>query len=324
MFDFHGHPIGLNYKNILLKHGKCIVNSRSECDISTEIAGKKVNCCLIPSNMKSILTKDICKIFDDAGWFHIYHRIDGTEDIFNYVRQANEEKWNFVSISIGVKEGDYKLLKKIDDNGYKLTSITIDVALSWQNKVEEMIKYVKKNFPYVYLIVGNGSRPEWIEWLERLNVDCAKLHIGVSAACLTKQLTGFGSTTITDLIKCSGAANNIKIMADGGLTVSENGVIELGGIAKAIRFGADFVCSGSVFSKCIDSPSLLNGYSGNASERSKGHKNHVEGTTVNVKTSGLTIKETIKLVEDSIKSSVSYASGTKISDLKYVDYQIVL
>lgn len=323
MFPFRLEDVALDYKNILLKHGKCIVNSRSECDISTEIAGKRVNSSVICANMPAVLNKDICKLFDDAGWFHIYHRIGGIDDIFNYVVRANNEKWNFVSISVGIKLQDQILLKKIDDAGYKLDSICIDVALSWSNRTEEMIKDIKRNFPNTYLIVGNGDNPSWIQWLENLGVDCAKIGIGVSKSCRTRQFTGFGSSTITDLCRCASAANNIKILHDGGLTVDENNEVLIGDIAKSIRFGSDYQMSGALFKNCLDNPAIKNGYFGNASRKAKGDS-HVEGTHLRVDTNLLTMKEMIKLVEESLKSSVSYAGGTKLYDLRNVDYQIVL
>ncbi len=321
MIDFN--KISLNYNNINLKHRKCIVNSRSKCDITTEIAGKKISCPVFPSNMQTIINKDICKIFDDSIWFHIYHRIGGINDIKEYIKRANEENWYFISPSIGIKQENLELIEWSKSNGYRIDSWTIDIALSWTDNIIPVIDKVKKLYPNSYLIVGFGDNPEWISWLEKLGVDCARINIGVSSACRTRQFVGFGSSTIGDLIKCKNAANKIKICSDGGLTLYKDLEVEIGGIAKAIRFGTDYLCSGSLFSRCIDSPSMKTGYFGNASRNAKGNK-HVEGTCVTVDTNGLTIKEMIKLIEESLKSSVSYAGGNKLSDIKEVDYQIII
>lgn len=312
----------LNYKDIILKHKKCIVDSRNECDISSEIANKKIKCPVICSNMPAILTKDICRLFDDLGWFHIYHRIGGIDDIKNYIIRAHNENWNFKSISVGVKDDTYTLLQDIDNLGFKLDSICIDVALSWQNKTEKLIKWIKTIFPKAYLIVGNGDNPEWIRWLEDLGVNCAKINIGVSRSCRTRQYTGFGSSTITDLIKCKEAAKHIKLMSDGGLTVDENNEVWIGDIAKSIRFGSDFVMSGALFKNCLDNPAIKSGYYGNASKTAKG-TNNVEGAHLHVDTNLLTMKEMIKLIEDSLKSATSYAGSNNIYDIQNVNYQIV-
>jgi len=314
-------PQALNYKNIILKHGKCIVSSRSECDISTTIANKKVAAPVYISNMISVLNHDIVKKFDDNKWFHIWHRIGDYQHIKDYVKWANESNLYFVSISIGIKEQDMDLLKWLKESGYRIDSICIDVAFSYNDIILPIIEYIKNNFPTTYLIVGNGDSTDWILWLEKYGVDAAKINIGVSAACRTKQFTGFGSTTITDLYECS-KVSNIDIICDGGLTV-ENNEVWIGDIAKAIRFGATAVMSGTLFKNCIDSPALTNSYYGNASRKAKGN-NHVEGTILdNIQTNGLTTVELIKLIEESLRSSMSYSGGRVLSDLTKCDYQII-
>jgi GMP reductase len=311
----------LNYENILLKHGKCIVNSRKECNVSTFIAGKKATTPVFCANMPAVINQDICKMFDDAGWFHVYHRLGGYEDIINYVKRANAENWNYVSISIGIKEEDIDLIPMLSI--YRIDAITIDVAFSWQEKIVPIIKYIKTYLPNTCLIVGNGDHPDWIKWLEDLGVDVAKINIGTSKACRTRQYTGFGSTTVTDLEKCANAAKNIKILSDGGITKCATGEPAIGDIAKAIRFGADYVMSGSLFSQCLDSPSIREGYYGNSTPKAKQHSNHVEGAILHIDTNGLTIKEQMKLVEDSLRSSVSYSGGKNLESLRSVDYIII-
>ena len=317
-------PRRTNYENILLKHGKCIVNSRKECDISTYIGNKKIAAPVFPSNMGAVINADICKIFDSSGWFYIFYRTCPIAEVQEFIRRVDDEKWNFLSISIGIRNEDYQLIDWIAEN-YKRDNIyiTIDVALSWQCRVEHMIKYVKDHLPHVYLIVGNGDHPDWIKWLEELNVDAAKVNIGVSKSCRTRQFTGFGSTTVGDLHLMAQAKNKIKIISDGGITKCETGEPAIGDIAKSIRFGADYVCSGFLFSQCIDSPSLKEGYYGNSTAKAKGHNNNIEGTILHTITTGLTIKEQIKLIEDSLRSSVSYSGGNTLNGIKKCDYIII-
>lgn len=305
----------LNYCDIILKHKKSVVGSRAECDITQILGNFKFATAVTISNMKSIQTQDICKKFDARKWFYVYQRIDGPSDILSFVERANKENWRVVSISVGIKTEDIDLLKTIKDRGLRVDFITVDVALSFTDSIKRVIGYIKTNFPNTYLICGNGATSEWVEFLEDLGVDCAKMGIGVSDACRTRQYTGFGSTTVSSLIECVAAAKTIKIMSDGGLTV-RNGEVWVGDIAKSLTLGAHFVMSGSLFSKCIDSPAVVNGYFGNASSAAKGNKVHVEGTTVNIQTNGLTIEEQMNLVEDSLKSSISYSGGTKIEDLR--------
>jgi GMP reductase len=312
----------LHYENIILKHNKSVVESRSECDITQELGNYRFACPVVMSNMKSIQTVDILRKFDQRNWFYVYHRIDGNDDISNFVKLANEENWGCVSISIGIQDSDVALLRYLHGCELGVDFITIDVALSHTDSVKKVIKAAKHYYPDAYLICGNGNTPEWIEFMEEQGVDMVKSFVGVSKSCRTRQFTGFGSPPVTALQECAQAANNIKIMADGGLTVRD-GEVWIGDIAKAIRFGADFVMSGSLFSRCVDSPAILNGYYGNASRSAKGHAKHVEGTTLNIQTNGLTIEEQMNLVEDSLRSAVSYAGGKNLNALKTVDYYVV-
>jgi GMP reductase len=313
----------LNYEDIILRHNKSIVSSRSECDISTYFGNKKYAAPVCCSNMKSLLTKDICKIFDKRNWFYVYQRIDGPQDVCDFVKQANEENWNSVSISVGIDESWIYMLFNLNAIGYRVDAITVDVAHSFNDNVKPVIEAAKKYHPHAFLIVGNGSTSEWVEYMEELGVGAIKLGIGVSKACRTRQYTGFGSSTVSSLIECSNAAKNVKIMTDGGLTVDKNGEVWIGDINKSLALGSDYVMTGSAFSKCIDSPAILHGYYGNASESAKGHKKHIEGANVKVLTNGLTINEMCDLIEDSIRSGISYAGGKDLNAFKTVGYSLI-
>ncbi len=314
----------LNFRDILLRHGKSVVKSRQECSIELELGPKQFICPVFSSNMASVLTQDICKQYDLSGWFYIYHRIDGQEDILNFVVRANREKWETVSISVGIKEEDVKLLGDIFAAGLRLDFITVDVALSFNDNIKRIIEIIKKLFPKTYLIVGNGATREWIEFLESIGgINAAKVGIGVSSSCRTRQFTGFGSTTVSSLIECVEAAKTLDIISDGGLTVEENGEIWIGDAAKALVLGAKAVMSGALFKNCVDSPSIIHGYYGNASIQAKGHNHHIEGETIKVVTNGRTIAEQMKLIEDSLKSSVSYSGGTTLEDLTRVKWSVI-
>jgi len=319
----------LNFKDIILKHKKSVVNSRSECDISVFFGNKKYSSPVCCSNMKSILTPNICKIFDDRKWFYVYHRIDGSVDVKNFVISANNRDgvyshdWYSISISVGINDEWLLLIDWLSDNGYRIDAFTIDVALSYNDNIIPVIKKIKEKYPKSFLIVGNGCVSDWIIWLEDLGVDCAKIGIGVSRSCRTKQYTGFGSSTISSLLECASATNNIKLMNDGGLTVSDDGEIWIGDIAKSFVCGADYVMSGAVFASCLDSPSIIDGYFGNASEFAKQNRVHIEGAKIVVETNGLTINQMCDLIEDSLKSSISYSGGKDLSAFNFVDWDVI-
>lgn len=325
----------LNYSDIILKHKKSVVLSRDGCDIFTYIGNKKFASPVCCSNMKSILNRDICKIFDDRNWFYVYHRIDGIFDVERFVWDANDRKtdqwcycgklkeFNTISISVGIGEDWCNLINRLYIERLRVDYFTIDVALSYNDNIIPVINKIKEKYPNSYLIVGNGCIPEWISWLENLGVNCAKIGIGVSKSCRTRQYTGFGSSTVSSLIDCVNSTKTIDIMSDGGLTVDNNGEVWIGDINKSLVLGADFIMTGAAFSKCIDSPSIINGYFGNASEQAKQSKKHIEGTKLQIETNGLTISQMCDLISDSIKSGISYAGGKDLSAFKSVKWDIL-
>ncbi len=325
----------LIFSDIILKHKKTVVSSRSECDIRRQIGNKTFSAPVCCSNMKSILTPKICWIFDDRNWFYVYHRIDGVLDVERFVWDANcrkssqwvycgnSQEFNTVSISVGVGDEWCNLVSRLHIEGLRVDYFTIDVALSYNDNVIPIILRIKEKFPNAYLIVGNGCTPEWIQWLEGFGVNGAKIGIGVSQSCRTRQYTGFGSTTVSDLIDCVAAAKSIDIISDGGLTVDACGEVWVGDINKALVLGAIGVMTGAAFSKCIDSPSVIDGYYGNASQTSKGHRRHIEGANIKIQTNGLTINEMCDLIEDSIKSGISYAGGTNLEAFNTVSWDLL-
>lgn len=308
---------GLDYKDIILVHGQCSVQSRSDCDPSVVLGDKLFQIPLTPANMKSVLNKRVCKIFDDNKCLYVFPRNDGIKEIKKFVKEANKENWYSISISVGVTPGYLTLLKEIKDEGLRLDYCTIDIAHGYTDRIIPIVRYVKKNLPNTYLIAGNGGTAEYIRFLENFGVDCAKIHQGVSKACRTRQYTGFSTSTVTSLLECVDAAKHVKIMADGGVTVGEDGEVWIGDIAKAIALGADFVMSSAVFAGCDDTSSLGKHYYGNASIPGKnGDRKHVEGAAAKIKPLFMSVADRIKMVKESLQSSISYSGGNKLQDLR--------
>jgi GMP reductase len=303
----------LSYKDVILRHGYGKLSSRSLADISVYLGAKKFASPACIANMPSIQTYDILKTLDDNRWPYVYHRFG---DTLSFLRQINQENWYSKSISIGVKNSDYELLYNIKEEKLDIDILTLDVAFCYAEHVKTMIKFARKLFPDVYLIVGNATQPEVVPWLENLGVNCFKQNIGVSLNCRTRQFSAFGSVTFSDLLKSTEIAKAIDICADGGLTM-EDGEVWIGDVFKAIgAAGAKFVMSSSLF-KQIKELENKNGYvecSGNASSMIKQNEEHVEGVTLSFKGSGRTLKQQMKLILDSLKSSVSYSGFTSLKD----------
>jgi len=92
-----------DYDNILLLPRKCRVESRSECDTSVELGGRRFKLPVVPANMKTVVDEKICLWMAQNGYFYVMHRFD--LDNVQFVRDMRAAGV-FASISLGVKAPD--------------------------------------------------------------------------------------------------------------------------------------------------------------------------------------------------------------------------
>lgn len=306
----------LTYDEVALVPSFSSAITRSMCSTTSTLRRGKVpyKVPVIPSNMKCTISQDTSYILQSNNYFYVMHRFG---DTYSFTRTANDHEWSTISISVGVKKEDYELLKIIKKDNLHVDSITIDIAHGHSHSMIEMIKFIKDTLPNAYLIAGNVATPESFLHLSKVGADAIKVGIGQGAACTTKLQTGFTLPMFTCIQKISDTRKdtgiNSIIIADGGIKYN-------GDIAKALVAGADWVMSGKLFAECIDSPApIINNkksYYGSASFNNKGHHHHVEGTCIEVESSSNTYLSKLKEIEQDLQSSISYAGGSSIDDLK--------
>ncbi len=306
-----------DYDNVLLLPRKCRVESRSECDASVELAGRSFRIPVVPANMKTVVDEKICTWMAQNGYFYVMHRFD--LDNLQFVRDMHA-KGCYASISLGVKKPDYDTVDQLVAEGLCPEYITIDIAHGHADTVKAMIGYLKEKLPRAFVIAGNVATPEAIIDLENWGADATKVGVGPGKVCITKLKTGFG--TLSALKWCARVATK-PIIADGGIRSH-------GDIAKSIRFGATMVMIGSLFAGHEESPGktvevdgeLFKEYYGSASDFNKGEYKHVEGKRILEPIKGK-LAETLIEMEQDVQSSISYAGGTRLMDVRKVNYVIL-
>ena len=307
-----------DYDNILLLPRKCRVESRSECDASVTLGGRSFRIPVVPANMKTVVSEPICAWLADNGYFYVMHRFDLDNVAFV---QRMKARGSYASISLGVKPPDYATVDKLLALGLVPEYITIDIAHGHADSVKNMIGYLKEKMPAAFVIAGNVATPEAIIDLENWGADATKVGIGPGKVCITKLKTGFGTGgwQLSALKWCARVATK-PIIADGGIR-------EHGDIAKSIRFGATMVMIGSLLAGHEESPGqtvevdgkLFKEYYGSASDFNKGEYKHVEGKRILEPIKG-TLAETLVEMEQDVQSSISYAGGKKLMDIRKVNY----
>ena len=310
-----------DYDNVLLLPRKCRVESRSECDASVELGGRSFRIPVVPANMKTVVDEKICTWMAQNGYFYVMHRFD--LDNIQFVKDMHA-KGCYASISLGVKRPDYDTVDQLVALGLTPEYITIDIAHGHADSVKNMIGYLKQHLPKAFVIAGNVATPEAIIDLENWGADATKVGVGPGKVCITKLKTGFGTGgwQLSALKWCARVATK-PIIADGGIR-------EHGDIAKSIRFGATMVMIGSMLAGLEESPGktvevdgrLFKEYYGSASDFNKGEYKHVEGKRILEPVKG-SLADTLREMEEDVQSAISYSGGTKLMDIRKVNYVIL-
>lgn len=310
-----------DYDNILLLPRKCRVESRSECDTSVTLGARSFKLPVVPANMKTVVNEPIAEWLAQHGYFYVMHRFD--LDNVAFVRRMHTLGL-YASISLGVKAADRDTVDRLAAEGLVPEYITIDIAHGHADSVQQMVGYIKARLPASFVIAGNVGTPEAVIDLENWGADATKVGIGPGKVCITKLKTGFGTGgwQLSALKWCARVATK-PIIADGGIR-------EHGDIAKSIRFGATMVMIGSLMAGHEESPGqtvevdgkLYKEYYGSASDFNKGEYKHVEGKRILEPIKG-TLADTLREMQEDVQSSISYAGGTRLMDIRKVNYVIL-
>ena len=310
-----------DYDKVLLLPRKCRVESRSECDPSMEFGARRFELPVVPANMKTVVDEPITEWLAANGYFYVMHRFD--IDNVAYAKKMRE-KGLFVSISSGVKPPDYAVIDRLAADGVGADYITIDIAHGHADSVHKMIEYIKKKLPQTFVIAGNVATPEAVIDLENWGADATKVGVGPGKVCITKLKTGFGTGgwQLSALKWCARVATK-PIISDGGIR-------DHGDIAKSVRFGATMVMIGSLFAGHVESPGrtvevdgkLFKEYYGSASDFNKGEYKHVEGKRILEPIKGR-LTDTLREMREDVQSSISYAGGRCLADIRKVNYVIL-
>ncbi|MDL5035434.1 GMP reductase [Comamonas resistens] len=310
-----------DYDNILLLPRKCRVESRAECDTSVQLGNRTFKMPVVPANMKTVVDEKICTFLAQNGFFYVMHRFDIDNVDFT---KSMQSQGLFASISLGVKQPDYDTVDRFVAEGICPEYITIDIAHGHADSVKNMIAYLKEKIPATFVIAGNVATPEAVIDLENWGADATKVGVGPGKVCITKLKTGFGTGgwQLSALKWCARVATK-PIIADGGIRSH-------GDIAKSIRFGATMIMIGSLFAGHEESPGktvevdgqLFKEYYGSASDFNKGEYKHVEGKRILEPVKGPLMNTLIEMQQDT-QSSISYSGGTKLMDIRKVNYVIL-
>jgi GMP reductase len=334
----------LKYSDVALlpEYSECV--SRSDCDTSIELGGKKFKLPIIPANMKSVMDIILARWMSENDYFYIMHRFGNLT--LSDICLANTENWKTVSFSVGVKEEDHSLILQMKKGGgldnLRIDFLTIDIAHGHSLEMKRMIERIKECLPDTTIIAGNVATPNAVADLSAWGADIVKVGVGQGSPCTTKDKTGFTVPMFSCVKKCS----NVSFNLENGFMISEastqtdfdlpkkipviadGGVRHNGDIAKALCAGATMVMAGGMFAACVDSPAesksikdvLHKTYFGSASIENKGYIKNIEGKSTDLPSNNMTYKEKFKEIEQDLQSSISYSGGNNLLSLDNIEY----
>ena len=139
----------------------------------------------------------------------------------------------------------------------KVDIIAIDTAHGHSQKVINVVKQVRKQYPNLPIIAGNVATPEATSALFDAGADVVKVGIGPGSICTTRVVAGIGVPQFTAVMQCAEVAKKYgkTIIADGGIKYS-------GDIVKALGAGAQCAMIGSLFAGTTESPGEMEIYQG--------------------------------------------------------------
>ena len=144
------------FDDIMLKPQYSTIKSRSDIDTSVKLGQFNFKHPLIPSNMKSLFSKDMISETISNGGLSILHRFMEYSEQFAITEEViNKYGPNNFGVSVGIKSYDREVISDFVNCGVKI--ICVDVAHSDTPYCIEMVQWIKTKYPDTFLIVGNIS-----------------------------------------------------------------------------------------------------------------------------------------------------------------------
>ncbi|MFK7924615.1 MAG: IMP dehydrogenase [Bacteroidia bacterium] len=152
-----------------------------------------------------------------------------------------------VGAAVGVTGNTYDRIDALEHAGVDV--ITIDTAHGHSAGVLNMVKEIRKKYPYMQIIGGNVATQSATQALMDAGVDGVKVGVGPGSICTTRVIAGVGVPQLSAILESVKAAQKagVPIIADGGINYS-------GDMVKAIVAGGNCIMAGGLFAGTDESP----------------------------------------------------------------------
>lgn len=240
----------LDFSDVLIKPRRSSIDSRSKVDITREY---KFKWCpytikgtgIMQANMGTIGNFEVSRKMLDNGLFaclHKHHDIDKLLSFYKELVDKGNDIWRRCLLAVGLRDNGIEKLRIINKELGIQVGVKFDVPNGYIPQVKERVIELRKEFPKMFIMVGNVVTGDITEDLILSGADCVAVGIGNGAQCLTRRQTGCGRPQFSAVVECADAAHQV-----GGMVCSDGGITCPGDLGKAFGAGADFIMIGSLF-----------------------------------------------------------------------------
>jgi len=238
---FFSTETALTYDDVLLVPAYNGISSRTQVDLSVDIAGNVLTLPFMSASMDTVTTGPMAKVLNTLGCMGIVHRFQPLKDRIEQADVSPASNLSNVGIAVGLND-DLDVLSEVDTN----VLLSLDVAHADSTHVYDYFSKLRKRCPNHVLMAGSIVTAKAAKNFDALGADVVRCGIGGGSACTTREVTGFGFPNVTAVMNIREAVN-LPIIADGGIRKSDD-------IAKAIAAGASCVMMGSLLAGTDEAP----------------------------------------------------------------------
>ena len=160
---------------------------------------------------------------------------------------ANKDHHGRLRVAAAVGSGTDAVARARSLVGAGVDVVVVDSAHGHSEGVLATVDLLRETFPDVQLVAGNVATEAGAREMVKRGVDAVKVGIGPGSICTTRVVTGVGVPQVTAIIDSLRGADDVPIIADGGIKYS-------GDLVKALAAGASSVMMGSMLAGTEESP----------------------------------------------------------------------